>query len=145
MKLRNCFLTAVFFSVGIAFAFAEEAVDEDTFRETTYSFDTFSTAERFNTYTLSFSKTTGNKAGDSTRLESNGIDVTGSGGNDFAIGYKNDNGNRTFLENSNSAAPDQNDSRNVYDLSISFMTVSRRKSALQHAAMWKTRLFSPIS
>ena len=120
MKLRNCFLTAVFFSVGIAFAIAEETVDEDTFRETTYTFDNSSTAERFNAYNLSFSKSARNKAADSTRLESNGVDETGSGGNAYAIGYKNDDANLISEGNSDTTAPDKNNSPNVYDLSISF-------------------------
>ena len=119
MILRKCFPTAVFFSVGIAFAIAEEPVDEDMFRETTYTFDISGAAERFNTYNLSFSKTTGTKAGDATLLEANGFDEAGSGRNDYTTGHENDGGSLTFQEDSASVAPDRNELRNIYDLSVS--------------------------
>ncbi len=120
MKLRNCFLTAVFFSVGMAFAIAEEAVDEDTFWETTYTLDRSGAAETINAYTLSFSKTTWNKTGDSTQLAPNGIDEPRNGRNDYTTGYKNDGADMAFQGDSDSDAPDPNESRNIYNLSNSF-------------------------
>ena len=120
MKLRNSLITAVFFSVGIAFAFAEAPVDEDTFRETTYTFDNFSPAENLNAYALSFLKTSENNASDSTLSEQNGSTETGSERNDYTIGYKNNGTSPSFHANSPSAAPDGNESLSLYDLSNSF-------------------------
>ena len=120
MKLRNYFLTAVFFSVGIASAFAEEAVDEDTFRETTYTFDNSIAGGGLNAYSLSFSKTAGNTPDDSTMFERDGATDTGSGRNDYSTDYKNDGISSTYHEDSASTAPDENKSLRVYDLSTSF-------------------------
>ena len=110
MKLRNSFITAVFFSAGITFAFAEAPVDEDTFRETTYAFDRFSSADKLNAYALSFFQTSENNGGDSVQSEQNGITGTGSERNDYTIGYKNNGTSPSFHANSTSAAPDGNES-----------------------------------
>ena len=120
MKLRNCFLSAVIFSVGTAFAFAEEPVDEDTFRETTYTFNSSSVAEGFNASTLSFCKTAETNASDATMSDNNGNDETWRERNDYTIGYKNNDISPLSQEDSNSAAPDKNESLRVYDFSLSF-------------------------
>lgn len=120
MMLRNCFLTVVLFSAGIAFAFAEEPIDEDTFRETTYSFDSSAATERLNTSKLSFRKTAGNEAGDSARFEHDIIAGTGSGQSDYTIEEIKKSISPAFHEDSTSAATDANKSLRVYDLSTSF-------------------------
>lgn len=120
MKLRNSFITAVFFSAGITFAFAEAPVDEDTFRETTYTFESFSSADKLNAYALSFFQTSENNGGDSVQSEQNGITGTGSERNDYTIGYKNNGTSPSFHANSTSAAPDGNETLSLYDLSNSF-------------------------
>lgn len=83
MKLRNWSLTAaVVFFVGIAFAVAEEPADEDTFRETTYTYDTslVPDLEGSSDFPLSFYKTAGNGADDATLFEQ--IGIAGSGRSD---------------------------------------------------------------
>ena len=120
MKLRNWFLTAVVFSVGVAFVPAEEPVDEDTFRETTYSLDNFSTAEGLNAYPLSFCKSAGNEEIDAAMFEHFSIAGTGSGRNDNGAGDKDDGTSPSFHEDSTSASPDGNELLRIYDLSASF-------------------------
>jgi len=120
MILRNCFLTAALFAVGIVFAFAEEPIDEDTFRETTYSFDNSTAAEDLNTNSLSFSKTAGNEAGDSTLFEHIGVDETGNEPNDYTIGYTIGGITPVFHEDSESADPDENESLPIFDFSVSY-------------------------
>lgn len=129
MKLRNWFLTAaVIFSVGIACVSAEEPVDEDTFRETTYTFDNFTTAEGAKANPLSFCKTPGNEAIDSNLFEHFGAAENGNGRNDVGTGSENGATSPSFQnsptpythEDSTSAAPDENESLRIYDLSASF-------------------------
>ena len=120
MKLRNCFFTAVFFSVGITFALAEEPVDEDTFRETTYTFNNSTAANSLNADALTFWKSAGSEADNSTLFESNRIAGNGNGGNDYTIGYRNDVQSPSGHEVSTTAAPAGNESLRVYDFSKSF-------------------------
>ena len=141
MKLRKSFYVAVFFSVGIALAFAEEPADENTFKETTYSDGNPIASEGTKTYPLSFYNTAENGTGDIAPFD---IAEIGDGRNDYAIDYINNNEGPTPHETSNSVTPqdplpqvnngntnsatatpttsriyDKDDSH-IYDLSISF-------------------------
>ncbi|MBO4633423.1 MAG: hypothetical protein J5858_16020, partial [Lentisphaeria bacterium] len=109
MKLRNSLFAAVFFSVGIAFALAEEPADEETFRETTYTSAYSTAADGYNAYTLSFCKTknAGNNTNDLILFEQDDIAKAGSASS-------------TRHEDSASAATAGNESRQIYDLSRSF-------------------------
>lgn len=143
MKLRNIFFAAVFLSVGIAFAVAEEPADEDTLRETTYTFGNSVADEAEETYPLSFNKIAENESGDMPLFECNGL--AGTGRNDYTVDYNHDGMSPTFqepstpakaqappspagrsLSNDNTAAqttsPDlgKRKSLPVYDFSVSF-------------------------
>ena len=145
MKLRNCFLTAVFFSVGIAFAIAEDAVDEDTFRETTYSFDNFTTAGSLKDYSLSFCKTAGDNTDGSISLETDGIAGTGSWRTDYTIDYKNNGISPASHADSTPAAPDPNESSRIYDLSVSFYdSVTEEIGFTAHGDVENPLVFSDV-
>lgn len=85
MNLRNVFLSAVIFSVGIASAVAEEPADENTRRETTYLFGD-SAAEGTSSYTrfLDFAE---NDPADAMLFEHSGSNGSESGLSDYSVGY----------------------------------------------------------
>ena len=89
MNLRNVLFPAVFFSLGIAFAVAEEPADENTRRETTYLFGDVTTAEGTSTYARFFYDSAEYDASDMTRF-GDGSARSENGRNDYSDGYKKD-------------------------------------------------------
>lgn len=116
MKLRKTFYAAVFFSVGIAFALAEEPVVEDTFTETTYSSGYPVATDATKTYPLFFYNTAGNESGNVLPFD---IAEMGGGGNDYAVDYKND-GTGLTPQPATSGIDGKDESQRIYDLSVSF-------------------------
>lgn len=91
MNLRSVLLPAVSFSLGIAFALAEEPADENTRRETTYLFGDVTNTEGTSTYARFFFDSAENDTSNMTRFEDNGSAGIESGRNDYSAGYrKND-------------------------------------------------------
>jgi len=89
MNLRNALLHAVCFSLGIAFAAAEEPADENTRRETTYLFGEVTATEGTSTYARYFFASAENDASDMSRFDyDNGSAGIESDRNEYSDGYK---------------------------------------------------------
>lgn len=88
MNLRSVFSHAVVFSLGIAFAVAEEPADENTRRETTYLFGDVKDTEGTSTYARFFYDSAENDTSDMTRFQYDGTAGIESGRNDYSAGYK---------------------------------------------------------